>query len=1028
MSFNEDSRVKIPALLHLTRLGYTYIPRKEHHKRDEKTNIFPEIFKESIANINDGISESEINNLLDEIKLKLDYDDLGRDFYHLLSSGSGIKLFDFKELDKNSFHITTELTCKSDEEEFRPDITIFINGLPLAFIEVKKPNNKKGILAERDRMNVRCANGKFKRFMNITQLMIFSDNMEYEDGVIEPVQGAYYATSARSDMQFNYFREEENLNLTQLLALENPEIENRILNDNGKINIKYSDEFQINKHYNTPTHRIITSLLSKERLAFLLKYAIAYVEEETNGIKVLNKHIMRYPQFFATKAIEQKLDGGMEKGVIWHTQGSGKTALAYYNVRFLTDYYQKKKIIPKFYFIVDRIDLADQASIEFTNRGLIVKRVSSRSEFLEDMKTVSPFFNNQGKLEITVVNIQKFTEDSVATTTIDYDINIQRIYFLDEAHRSYNPRGNYLSNMVNSDKKAVKIALTGTPLLREIIKDYDTKTLFGPYIHKYYYNMSIADGYTRRLIREGIDTAYKIQMQEIIEQIRVMQGEISTKAIFAHPQFVNPMLDYILNDLQQFRHIEGDDSLGGMVVCDSSEQAKALFASFEKIYGKQEIGNGYEMIAAESDIPSYGGKKRLRAGLILHDVNDKHYRKEIIDDFKNGKIDILFVYNMLLTGFDSKRLKKLYLGRVVQDHNLLQTLTRVNRPYKHYMYGYVVDFADITNAFDRANYNYLKELQEVAGDEIELYSNLFKSEEEINQEIEEIEDILFRFNIGNSELFRLQIDEIKERKKLKELIKALRHAKELKNVIRFQGLDELLDKLDFFKLNQLLNVAQARLDKLNLFDALNNETDITHLLNEALEDVIFTFAKVSHSEMIMADQLRNQLKRTREAMVENFDIKDPAFVSLKDELERLFRKKNLEEISQEEMKENIRLLQEIYDAVTKLNRENNLLKAKYENDEKYVRVHKRLMEARTLTEKERKLYEALLSVKKVADDRLARDMNILKNEEFFKKEMMSYVINQFLDENHIKLNIQTTKQINNLIVNEYYSEYRGTRI
>jgi len=400
MTFNEDSRVKIPALLHLTRLGYTYIPRKEHHKRDEKNNIFPEIFKESIANINKGASEKDINDLLDDIKLKLDYDDLGREFYKLLSSGSGIKLFDFKTISNNSFHITTELICKSDDEEFRPDITIFINGLPLAFIEVKKPNNKKGILAERDRMNVRCVNGKFKRFMNITQLMIFSDNMEYEDGVIEPVQGAYYATSAKSDIQFNYFREEENLNLTKLLAPENEETENLILKDNNIISIKYSDEFQVNKHYNTPTNRIITSLLNKERLAFLLKYAIAYVEEETNGVKTLQKHIMRYPQLFATKAIEKRLDEGMEKGVIWHTQGSGKTALAYYNVRFLTDYYQRKEVIPKFYFIVDRIDLADQAAREFTNRGLIVKKVSSKSDFLKDMKTVSPFFNNQGNLEI----------------------------------------------------------------------------------------------------------------------------------------------------------------------------------------------------------------------------------------------------------------------------------------------------------------------------------------------------------------------------------------------------------------------------------------------------------------------------------------------------------------------------------------------------------------------------------------------------------------------------------------------------
>jgi len=1025
MHFNEDARVKIPALLHLVRLGYTYIPRNEHSKRNEFSNIFPNIFKESISRLNPGISDTELNNLYSDLHLKLDYDDLGKDFYEMLASSTGWKLFDFQNPEKNNYHVTTELTYKSGDEEFRPDITILINGLPLIFIEVKKPNNKEGVLKERKRMNERFANPRFKRFANITQLMIFSNNMEYEDGVIEPVQGAYYATSAYSDVHFNYFREEEILNLTSLFAPEDEEIENLVLKDNNIVSIKYSDEFKINKDYNKPTNRIITSLLSKERLAFMLKYAIAYVDEEEKGVKVLQKHIMRYPQIFATKAIERKLEQGVRKGIIWHTQGSGKTALAYFNVRFLTDYFQKKNIIPKFYFIVDRIDLADQAASEFSKRGLIVKKVNSRSEFLQDIKTIAPIHNNLGKDEISVINIQKFTEESVVRTDIDYDIRVQRIYFLDEAHRSYNPKGNYLANLVNSDKEAIQIALTGTPLLRDVMKEYDSKALFGDYIHKYYYNMSIADGYTRRLIREAIDTNYKIQMQEIINQIQVLHGDVPAGFIFAHRNFVNPMLDYILNDLLQFKHSERDNSLAGMVVCDSSKQAKALFARFEEIYGKQEQDLS---IAAEPE-PEYSLKPlKLRASLILHDVNDKQYRKDRIDDFKAGKIDILFVFNMLLTGFDAKRLKKLYLARVVNDHNLLQTLTRVNRPYKKYMYGYVVDFADITSAFEKANYNYLKELQGELGDEMGWYSDLFKNEAEIENEIELIKDTLFRFDTNNAELFSTQVSEIKDRRTVLELIKALQNAKELKNLIRFQGYDELLNQLDFNKMNFLLVAAQAQLDKLNLIDSINNEADITNLLNEALEDVIFTFTKVSEKELIIADALRNQLKRTREAMLDNFDTKDPQFVSLKEELERLFRKRNLDEISQDEMNENIHLLQDIYDRVTRLNRENNLLKAKYEHDEKYVRVHKRLIETKRLTETERKLHEALLEVKHITDERLLRDENVLRNEEYFKNELMTYVIQQFIDKSRITLDVKTTDQVNQLIVNEYYNDCRGIRL
>lgn len=591
MAFNEDSRVKIPALLHLTRLGYKYISRKEHHKRDLAFNIFPEIFIESLSKINPTATKAELQRYLEEITLKLDYDDLGRDFFKALTATSGIKLIDFKNFHNNTFHITTELTCKNGDEEFRPDITVFVNGMPLVFIEVKKPNNRQGVIAERDRINRRYANKYFKRFANITQLMIFSNNMEYEEDTIEPIQGAYYATSAYKDLHFNYFREEENLNLNQLLAPENEEIEQFILKDNNVEVIKHSKEFKTNKHYHTPTNRIITSLLSKDRLAFILNYSLTYVEEEVAGLKEIQKHIMRYPQLFATKAIERKLNEGIRKGIIWHTQGSGKTALAFYNVKFLTDYYQKQNIIPKFYFVVDRIDLAIQATTEFVNRGLKVKVVQSRLDFINDLQTVAAIHNASGAAEISVINIQKFSEDSIAIKDINYDINIQRIYLLDEAHRSYNPKGNYLANLINSDKQAIKIALTGTPLLKTVMKDYDSKALFGDYIHKYYYNQSIADGYTLRLIREGIDTAYKMQMKEILEQIDVLKGEAKKKLVYAHPKYVTPLMDYIADDLLRFRKTENDPSLGGMVVCDSSEQARELFSFFEKRFGTQETNS-----------------------------------------------------------------------------------------------------------------------------------------------------------------------------------------------------------------------------------------------------------------------------------------------------------------------------------------------------------------------------------------------------------------------------------------------------
>ena len=174
----------------------------------------------------------------------------------------------------------------------------------------------------------------------------------------------YSSTSYRKPI-FNYFREEEGLDLGTILKPEDMDNEIAVLRDNNLVSIRNQAEFITNKNPDSPTNRICTSLFERDRLAFILQYAIAYVKDK-NG---LQKHVMRYPQLFATKAIENKLEEGIKKGIIWHTQGSGKTALTYYNVKYLTDYFQKKNLIPKFYFIVDRLDLLIQAGREFTARG-----------------------------------------------------------------------------------------------------------------------------------------------------------------------------------------------------------------------------------------------------------------------------------------------------------------------------------------------------------------------------------------------------------------------------------------------------------------------------------------------------------------------------------------------------------------------------------------------------------------------------------------------------------------------------------
>jgi type I restriction enzyme, R subunit len=215
------------------------------------------------------------------------------------------------------------------------------------------------------------------------------------------------------------------------------------------------------------------------------------------------------------------------------------------------------------------------------------------------------------------------------------------------------------------------------------------------------------------------------------------------------------------------------------------------------------------------------------------------------------------------------------------------------------------------------------------------------------------------------------------------------------------------------------------LDKLNQLDALQNDTDISNLLNTALEDIIFMFTKVSESELVIADELKNELRRTREELLNNFDQKEPQFISLSEELDRIFRNKNLDEVSQEAMKTNIILLKAIFDKAKELNRKNDLLKAKYEQDEKYVRIHKRLVEKGSLSVKEMQLYEALQSIKLAADEQLIHNSRIMENESYFGDFLMQLLVIELRENRNVKMDITTAKSINTLIVNEYLNQFNG---
>lgn len=1069
--FSEATRVQMPAMVHLTRIGYTYFGKLSEDKNgtvyDGDTNILLQVFEQQFKHLNPG-HEGAFLQVLKDIRKELNDDDLGRGFYNRLKAVSPVKLIDFDNIGNNTFHFTAEFTCKNGQDEFRPDITLFVNGLPLCFVEVKKPNNHGGMLAESARMNKeRFPNKKFRRFINITQLMIFSNNMEYDAlGGIVPIQGAFYCTGARSYAPFNCFRE-ENLSGQKIAPFHRDypykeidnTVEKQILSDYNCQVIHTSPEYQTNLGFNTPTNRILTSMCSPERLLYIIKYGIAYVrmEREVDG-KIEStdqKHIMRYQQLFASLAIRQKLADGIKSGVVWHTQGSGKTALSYYLTYILNDFYSKQNKVAKFYFIVDRLDLLEQATQEFEARGLVVSTANSRAELMAQFRSNQAQQGVSGQAEITVVNIQRFAEDKEKVRINDYATNLQRIFILDEAHRGYKPGGCFLANLFDADTDAVKIALTGTPLLKE---ERASCKVFGNYLHTYYYDKSIADGYTLKIIREDIETSYKERLSDVYDKLEtlVQKKDIRKSEIIEHPSYVNELARYIMTDLKEFRKIQGDDTLGGMVICETSEQARRLYDVFQEEWQKYQpkpikikLSDG-SYVVGEPEV-DYNSKYRpLKAGIILHDTDDKETRKQIVKDFKkNMTVDILIVFNMLLTGFDAPRLKRLYFGRKLKDHNLLQAITRVNRPYPGMRYGFVIDFADIKRNFQETNEAYLQELNRFndvneTGEEAvtDTFTQVIEDKEEILKQMKKVRQTLFDYSYDNAEEFSSEISTEEDKAVLLDLKQALEAAKNMTNIVRTFGDEEMKEqfaKLEITKLPQLLSEVQRRIGIINQKEAFSIGDETKMLINEAMMDIEFTFSKIGQEELRIVggkEAIMERWQRTITSFTQNFDQDDPEFISLRDAFMERFKEHGFVIDSIAKFNEETQALDEIIGRLQDLQKRNNVLLKKYKGDEKFARVHKRIREVNKQREDkglkpmfsflDEEIAIILNIIKEDVDAKVYDRNDILKKDAYFGRTVMALINGCLFHFPQIKPEMEDYKFIQTRISQQYINQYNAT--
>ena len=1008
--FNEDTRVKIPATIQFLRLGYNYQSLKtDDVDIDFNTKIFVNRFKPALEKINGrALSYDEIKSILSDINTTIKSNDLGKSFYNwLINPLDKIKLIDLENIDNNDFAVVDELPFNiiegTEEGSFRPDINILINGMPLAFLEVKKPNNEGGIQKEFERMiNKRLKVKEYKKFFNLIQIVSFSNNMEYEesDDAEDVKAGSFYTTPNGMNTNFSFFREDdysyhEKYNYKEI---SQNKIEYVMTDCGYKKKEASTDEFKENLSIYSPCNKFVTSLFDKSRLLYLLKYGIMFI----NG-KIPQRHIMRYPQFFATQKIIERFANGGKGGIIWHTQGSGKTALAAFSNKVIREYFSKQNITTRFFFVVDRLDLLMQASSEFNNRGLSVINCNSKAEFTKELnKSLSSNISSKSIGEICVVNIQKF-EGNMPEAKNDYNANVQRIFFIDEAHRSYKSTGEFFKNLMTCDRDAIYIALTGTPLLS---KKERSNLKFGDYIHKYFYDKSIADGYTLRIKKENIDTVARAEIKRNLELED--DADINDKAVFESDPYIQALGKYIENDFINFRLQNSDNTIGGMIVCRTNPQATKIHQWFEE-------------------------NSKLNTGLVITEKDDPKQREMNKNNQLNfrdtNKPDLLVVNLMLTTGYDVKRLKKMYLLRGPHAQSLLQTISRVNRPYKSptgkvYKYGYIVDFVDIEKEYDRTIEAYIKELEDDLnenGEDEGSLSGLVIDKEDINRKYQKyVSDLDNIIDTDNLEKFSKRLTQY-NKDTLLTIKRLLNGIKECETEFILSNALDYAKQIDSDHNKKLIKTVQDRISFINL--STRSVDTLDYISNKEVVEILFEFIKVSVNIIDLGKLSPNtpEFKRFSETVVEvqneikrNKNKDDIKIIKLDELLQKIFNELDIHDLSDLDSitDELLKALQE----ARNINSENERLASIYGGNFAFVKTYQDSIEKYDQVTKE-ELEQVLVLIYNNLKDVLARDIVLVQGRKNFVDTAKTRVTKILLK---AKLYIKV-KSFYNMLLNDLYN-------
>ncbi len=687
--YKEENISQKPAIEVLKNLGYIYLPPEEAEKiRGNLYNVLlTDILKEKLIELNEyqykGKTYKFSGKSIDQAIKDLDepltdglvrtnekiYDTLmlGRSYEESLPDGSrksfSLRYIDWEDIYNNVFHVVEEFTVEREDGEgnIRPDIVLFVNGIPFGVIECKSSSISisQGISQMLRNQGKDYAPQLFK----YSQILMATNKNETK-----------YATCYTPEKFWSIWKEEYEEWLQSQLSKT---VFNRLP---------------------TTQDKNIISLFHPERLIEITKYFVLYDKNV--------KKIARYQQFFAVKEIAKAVEGRDENGnrksgVIWHTQGSGKSLTMVMFSKYVLS--ELSSYNPKVIVVTDRVNLDKQINQTFNHTRLKANRATTGRHLVELI--------NDNKADIVTTLVHKFDTASREQKPV-YSREI--FVLVDESHRTQ--YGELHIKMKNIFPNACYLGFTGTPLMK---KEKNTMIKFGELLHTY----TIADGVRDKtivpLLYEGKMVEQTVNRKAIDNRLEMITKDLNDK-----------QKEQVMKKWSQFERIASSDQRIAFIAYDinrhfvenyktKGSQFKAMLATNSKVeairYLKyfEEAGDlnaavvisppdqreGHDAVDEESKdmVKRFWDKMMDKYG------NEENYEESIKDEFVNGDdLDLLIVVDKLLTGFDAPRASIMYIDKPMKEHTLLQAIARVNRLYEGKDYGLIIDYRGLLQKLDEA--------------------------------------------------------------------------------------------------------------------------------------------------------------------------------------------------------------------------------------------------------------------------------------------------------------------------------------